>query len=492
MIDDLKRDFSVLEVDGIKQKVLQKIEEFKKRLKREKFLNDPFYENRKTLKSRKKSLDEGSFFVEDLQKDVEGYDELARLSKNVVDLNFFKKELQKLQERGLKKREVKKSLAVEHDKQIQKDVKLNRKLLQDKWQKDLDIAYKEWEREFEEQKQKPFLDDLKGWLKKLQKVHDTLKSVNLGNGMLFSFEKGELNEQDIKEVLKWAEFIEGNKRVKELCDLLGRLKKASKLKKRELAKSVREIKTHIKVTTSKNEISGIKLDDKIEYALPFELSLLSDDEMSLLFDKKFVEKSLLCFDSKRIGEIDKEITKKEEFEEWVEKEEEEKLGPIVLCVDTSGSMSGEPENIAKAVTLSIASIAKEQKRECFLINFSTGIEIFDFSKELGIGELVSFLKKSFHGGTDVAPALEYAVKKLQEDRFKNGDLLVISDFQAPDVGSDLKAKIKLAKEKRNRFYSLVIGNYSSNAINKIFDKEWIYRPGFSDITLLEDISEGIL
>jgi uncharacterized protein with von Willebrand factor type A (vWA) domain len=203
------------------------------------------------------------------------------------------------------------------------------------------------------------------------------------------------------------------------------------------------------------------------------------------------KRQLLCFDSKTLGDIDKEYFYEKEIEELNEKEEDEKLGPIILCVDTSASMSGMPEDIAKAVTLSIASRAKEQKRECFLINFSTGIEVFDFSKKLGIKDLIQFLKKSFHGGTDVAPALKYALEKFKDKRFKNGDLLIISDFQMSDISNDLKQKIEIAKKNKNRFYSLVIGDYYSRGINKIFNKEWIYDLHKNDIVMLNEISEGM-
>jgi uncharacterized protein with von Willebrand factor type A (vWA) domain len=489
MLNKLK-EYSVLNVKSIKEKVLEKIKEFRRKLKREKILNDPFFENREMLKKRKKNFEKKNFFIEDFKKDLKGYEELEKIvNRKIIDLNFFRKEAEKLEEKALKKIKTKKALAVEYNKSIQKEIKLNRKLLLNKWEKDLNYFYKEWEEEFEKEKEEKFLKELKEYLDKLQEVYDVMQKANLGNGMLFSFEEGILSERDLEEVLKWAEFIKNNQKVKELCDLLGRLKKASKHKKQEMAKKVKEIKRSIKVSTSKNEINGIKLDDKIEYALPFELSLMSDEDFSILFDKKFIEKSLLCFDTRVIGEIDKEISEKKEIEEM--KEEEEKLGPIVLCVDTSGSMSGEPEAIAKAVTLSIASRAKEQNRNCFLINFSTNIEIFDFSKKLGIKDLVAFLKKSFHGGTDITPALNFALDKFKDKEYKNGDLLVISDFQMPEISNNLKKKVKFAKKNKNRFYSLVIGNYRRMA-NKIFDKEWFFDLYNKDLVMLDEISERLI
>ncbi|WP_457564341.1 VWA domain-containing protein [Caminibacter sp.] len=482
MIKKLEKKYKVLELEGIKKRALFKIKAFKKHLAREKFLNDPFYENKKVLQARMQHFERGGFFIEDLQEDIKHYEELSEF-RELLDLDFFKKEIEKIEKKQSK---IKKILAKQFNKGIQKNIKLNRKLLFQKWQNDLDLAYKEWEQKFEASNTKVFLDELETWLKKIQKVYETLQYANLGHGLLFDFDDGNLNEKDFQEILRWAEYIENNKNVKNLCDLLGRLKKASRLKYREMIKTQVEIQTSKKFFTSKNEISGLMLDNNIEYALPFELALLNDAENSLVFDKKFVERSLLCFDSKTITEVEREVIKYKEIEEEVEKSEEEKLGPMVLCVDTSGSMQGEPENIAKAVTLTIASKAKEQKRDCFLINFSTSIEVFDFSDDLGLKELVTFLKKSFNGGTDIAPALEFAVKKLQEEKYKNGDLLVISDFCMEDIGNELKEQIRLLKKQKNRFYSLVIGSYHKS-INSIFDKEWIFKN--NNISQIDEISD---
>ena len=54
----------------------------------------------------------------------------------------------------------------------------------------------------------------------------------------------------------------------------------------------------------------------------------------------------------------------EELKETIEQEEvmmekKKPKGPIIICVDTSGSMHGTPENIAKTVAFALAKIAAE-------------------------------------------------------------------------------------------------------------------------------------
>jgi uncharacterized protein with von Willebrand factor type A (vWA) domain len=70
---------------------------------------------------------------------------------------------------------------------------------------------------------------------------------------------------------------------------------------------------------------------------------------------------------------------------------------MILCIDTSGSMQGMPETIAKAVALFMASKAREKKRSCYLINFSTGLATLDLAGEWGMDTLMGFLGMSFHG-----------------------------------------------------------------------------------------------
>lgn len=88
---------------------------------------------------------------------------------------------------------------------------------------------------------------------------------------------------------------------------------------------------------------------------------------------------------------------------------------MFVCIDTSGSMNGAPETVAKAVALFMATKAKEQKRPCYLINFSTNIDTLDFSADVGMESLMRFLQMSFHGGTDVTPALEHALDMMEKD-----------------------------------------------------------------------------
>ena len=53
-------------------------------------------------------------------------------------------------------------------------------------------------------------------------------------------------------------------------------------------------------------------------------------------------------------------------------------GPILLCVDTSGSMRGPREVVAKALALECMRAAKAQERGCFVFAFAGPQEVSFF------------------------------------------------------------------------------------------------------------------
>ncbi|CRF40826.1 hypothetical protein [Helicobacter ailurogastricus] len=61
-------------------------------------------------------------------------------------------------------------------------------------------------------------------------------------------------------------------------------------------------------------------------------------------------------------------------------------------------MSGDPELIAKALTLFLAVRAKRVKRACYLVNFSEGTTALDLSGVDWMARLNKFLTSSFSGG----------------------------------------------------------------------------------------------
>ena len=146
-------------------------------------------------------------------------------------------------------------------------------------------------------------------------------------------------------------------------------------------------------------------------------------------------------------------------------------------------MQGTPERVAKTIAFALAQKSLEEKRGCYLISFSTGIETMDlssFNSTNGITNLVKFLRMSFNRGTDANPALEYSVKLLKEKDWNNADVLMISDFVMSALDSELEKKIKVQQENKCRFFSLAVISGGNDEVISTFDKNWIYDTSAND------------
>lgn len=368
------------------------------------------------------------------------------------------------------------------------DFSVSARLLLSEWQKAMDKARSEWELEKIQTLRTELIERLEGFLKQLQQLHDQLATLGLDPGFLLDLSRGNLTAKDIQSFQRWAKYLAEDDGVQALYELLGKVQQIEISEKIERVRVSHAIDIRLPDINSREEIIGVRLGRDLEHVLPSELALLSDSDTELLFDLKYVESSLMCFEMHGINILQKHI----ETEEQRRTHEEEKRGPMVICVDTSGSMSGAPETIAKAVALFMAAKAREQHRPCYLINFSTAIETLDLAKGLGMDSLINFLQMSFQGGTDVKPALQHALQIMERDVHKKADLLIVSDFIMAGLPISMLESIEARRGNGNRFYSLVIGScYLTERLGSLFDDEWVYDPRTSHIHELVGLKQRI-
>ncbi|NDJ26655.1 hypothetical protein DMB95_02555 [Campylobacter sp. MIT 12-8780] len=280
--------------------------------------------------------------------------------------------------------------------------------------------------------------------------------------------KGELKKR-IQNLSSWLKLL-NQESVKKLCDMLGKLTKEEKKLEFEKIQSLQSYDIKIRTPHIKEEITGIVLGRDLENTLPSELALIDDTDFGILFDLKFSENRLFCFEKQGF----QSQSKQKMIDEEKEKELSEAKGPIILCVDTSSSMSGTPETIAKVVALYIAKRAMEQKRACYLINFSDDIHTLDLSPPNNLFKLYNFLELSFNGGTDALPALEAGFKKMKEEAYQKADMLVISDFIFSDYDTQRIKTLMKQKDETNKCYALYVGSFGDSlAKTKLFDDEFV-------------------
>ena len=347
---------------------------------------------------------------------------------------------------------------------------------------DIETAYTErknnWELEQIEKSRKSFMQELYDKIARFRKLENLVSPFIEDLGYLWDLSNTPFQDNGFEILQQYASLLENDEFLTELAKLLGRQGRAQIRYEKELRDKIEIITEYEPKPAYRGEISGLRLSNDISAVLPSELALYKNNKTKKYFMLKFAQKQLLSYAYERDNPILREQITQEEV--LVEKSDTEPKGPIIICVDTSGSMHGAPEQITKTVTFALAKIAMNEKRSCYLISFSTGIETLDLSSFKGaeaLSKLVQFLRMSFNGGTDAAPALAHAVEQLQTNEWNNADVLMVSDFIMSRLPAELEEKIKTEQEKETGFYSLVIGSDGNKQTLKTFNENWNYNPG---------------
>ena len=339
------------------------------------------------------------------------------------------------------------------------------------WRESLDRRSEDWYISAIESRRAQLVITLEQWLRMITVMMKASRSAGIDTGILWDLSEGEFVENDFETLTAWANEFRNDPALKRLCDMLGRSVSAARTDSPEKVEVTSSTK-HIDRTVHE-ELSGVETGSRIEDLLPSEKGLLNDPDLEILFDLKYAENRLMCFDKQGYSEVTRDsedivtVTSDEAY-----------MGPIILCIDTSGSMNGSPERIAKAIALYLALMASSQKRRCYMINFSKAISTHDIVPPVGMRPLLDFLSHSFHGGTDIVPALREAVRKIGDEEYSRADVLVVSDFvMPPDALGPIAGDMNLARNRMCRFHSLTIGSFPFGPETRDwFDGCWTYSP----------------
>ncbi len=275
-------------------------------------------------------------------------------------------------------------------------------------------------------------------------------------------------------VRRYDELLQDEASLRELADLLGRMREAEI----EIEEETYE-KTIIRQEWQPDEhgraeVVGIHESDDLNSLLSSEASLLSEPDTELLFLKKYADKGLLTFRYE-----DRRLVRSEDtFTEVHQRVRQKEKGPFIVCVDTSESMAGRPEQIAKVLCLGILKMAIRENRRAYLINFSIGIKTLDlYDIAASIDGLAKFLSMSFYGGTDVTPALYEALNQLRSHDYRDADVLVISDFIMPKINRDALQSVRYCQQNQaTQFHSLTLNDDPNTQVLDVFDTNWVYDP----------------
>jgi uncharacterized protein with von Willebrand factor type A (vWA) domain len=213
--------------------------------------------------------------------------------------------------------------------------------------------------------------------------------------------------------------VGGNKKVKQA--LAKKVMRSDKLKRiAEIAGRMRNIaaeKQANKTDYARSEVTEVEKGGDVSRILPAEIMKLADPDLENLFFANMANGSLLQY--------------------RIEGKEKQAQGPIVMAIDNSGSMSGEPEYLSKGIALGLLEVAVRQKRAVHVVHFDTQIQatlVIDPRKPQtlqNVDELIEFMEFFSCGGTCIDVAMDHLMGIIESaaegESFKSADVILISD-----------------------------------------------------------------
>ena len=272
----------------------------------------------------------------------------------------------------------------------------------------------------------------------LEKTEETLELLEA-----WGVEPGEIQKLSFEEKLALAQKLRSSKRLKEIAKLAGRFRRLAVAKQKE------------KVSRRAGVVTNIKRGRDLRRLIPSERRMLAHPFMRLEFLRRYATSSLFVY------ELEDKETKGE--------------GPVIFCLDQSGSISDEQEIWMKAVALGLFQAAGYRNRDFIYIHYGGPSDPL-FVVRLKTGQakhqdLIRIAEYSLGGGTDfekpLAEARKYIEAGLPADImfFTDGQCAVSGQFLADFNGARRKVPFSV--------YSLLLnrGGRVSDATLKQFSDE---------------------
>jgi uncharacterized protein with von Willebrand factor type A (vWA) domain len=128
--------------------------------------------------------------------------------------------------------------------------------------------------------------------------------------------------------------------------------------------------------------------------------------------------------------------------------------------------------VAKAVVLEAMRTAHAQHRACHVFAFGGPDEVIEMALSVdgeGIERLARFLGQAFHGGTDICAPLERALAKLEDERWREADLLIASDGEFGATPQTVAALDAIKRTLGLRVQGVLVGDRESLGFLEIAD-----------------------
>lgn len=313
---------------------------------------------------------------------------------------------------------------------------------------------KEWNEALDEQEREM----------KEELVEKNKKSVERALNRLYGTEEYKQRKKLEKYTYKYPE-------LDEIARVIGREKSPDTTTKDDTVEKYRPLL--LQHSPIRENIDGVTLGNTLSAMLPTEVALLADVKSEGVFYKRYATKQLQLLS----GKTPMVAAKKKD----TERKDKPRLteGPIIVSLDTSGSMGGEKEKVSKALLIHLMEIAKRKRRTCLLITFSISAKTLEVTHPKHWKKVASFLTEHFSGGTDGNQMLGYAIDALAEGAFEMADVLIVSDFEFDPPKDSLKKAIVKAQGQGTKFYGLRIGcgalydSFYERSYERLLDKMWV-------------------
>lgn len=243
------------------------------------------------------------------------------------------------------------------------------------------------------------------------------------------FGDGEPRYDSPEQALTIADMWANNPTLRAVAELYGRLDKDMRFQRAK------------RVVGGADEIVDIMLGDDIRRVVPAELALLADEDYEDDFYFRYLNSELQVYDT--VGE------------------EQAGRGPVVICVDESGSMGGERNVWAKAIALCLLNICRREKRDFAYVAWSGGTSVQSFlfptKQALNAQDIVTCASHFFGGGTAPLVGLTRGVEIMRDaPEFKKADLVFVTDGEASFGDEDRRMRDWLT-EKGVRMWGIGVG-----------------------------------
>ncbi|MCE5269165.1 MAG: hypothetical protein LLG00_14915, partial [Planctomycetaceae bacterium] len=255
--------------------------------------------------------------------------------------------------------------------------------------------------------------------------------------------------------------IKESRQLRRIMELAGRYRRMAQAKQRQ------------KVLHGQDDVVGVELGNDLGRLCPSELAAIGDEDLELDAMRRYLERGLMQRSFQGI--------------------EPKARGPIVVVVDESGSMNGDPIAMAKAFALAMAWVARHQGRWICLVGFSGRCKPNVLAMPPGRWNQVAmldWLEHFYSGGSD----RDVPLVELPEVWTTLGcpagdtDIIQITDAYCRVPREMQREFCDWKRTTKAKYYTIVLGHDEPGDLREVSDRIW----SLGDLSLENDAIQELM